>query len=70
MDCTVAYSPTPTGRSSLLFTKISAIKYSFHLAIKLKIVTVITAGRASGNIISQKVFTGPQPSMAAASSSA
>ena len=56
------------GRKLDLFAKIKAMKYSFHLPIKLKIDTVTIAGCAKGNIIFQKHWIGPQPSIAAASS--
>ena len=48
--------------------KISERKYSFQILLKLKMVTVIMPGCASGNMIFQKVFDWEQPSMAAASS--
>ena len=51
-------SPKATGLSFSEFTKSSERKYSFHIAMKLKIVTVTTPPCARGNTIFQKVFTG------------
>ena len=68
MEFIMEYKPTATGRNWLEFANINDIKYSFQTLIKLKIVTVITPEFAMGNIISQKVFIGPHPSIAAACS--
>ena len=48
--------------------KISEIKYSFQIFMKMKIPTVMIPGCASGNMILQNVIIGVQPSIAAASS--
>ena len=70
MELIMEYSPTATGRIRSEFPKIRDIKYSFHTLIKLKIVTVMIPGCAIGSIISQNVFVGEHPSIAAASSNA
>ena len=70
IELIMEYNPTAIGRSWSEFAKIREIKYSFHILIKLNIVTVIIPGCAIGSIISQKVFVGGQPSIAAASSNA
>ena len=51
-------SPSATGRSASEFTKRSERKYSFHIAMKLKIVTVLIPPLARGNTILQKVSMG------------
>ncbi len=51
-----------------MLAKIRAMKYSFQRVMKLKMVTVMIPGWARGSRMTQKVFMGPQPSMAAASS--
>ena len=70
MEFIMEYSPTATGRTLSEFPNIREMKYSFHILMKLNMVTVTIPGWAMGSIISQKVLTGGQPSMAAASSNA
>ena len=70
MELIMEYNPTATGRTLSELPNIREMKYSFQILIKLKMVTVTIPGWAIGSIISQKVFTGGQPSMAAASSNA
>ena len=62
------YSATLKDIFSVLPAKISAVKYSFHLPINWKITRVVTVEPASGNTIVQDARSGPQPSIAAASS--
>lgn len=70
MEFIMEYNPTATGRTLSEFPNIREMKYSFHILMKLNMVTVTIPGWAMGSIISQKVLTGGQPSMAAASSNA
>ena len=70
MELIMEYNPTAIGRSLSELAKIREMKYSFQILIKLKIVTVMIPGWAMGSMISQKVFVGGQPSIAAASSKA
>ncbi len=41
MELIMEYSPTATGRTLSELAKIREMKYSFHILIKLKIVTVM-----------------------------
>lgn len=70
MELIMEYNPTAIGRSLSELAKIREMKYSFQILIKLKIVTVMIPGWAMGSMISQKVFVGGHPSIAAASSKA
>ena len=70
MEFIMEYNPTATGRTLSEFPNIREMKYSFHILMKLNMVTVTIPGWAMGSIISQKVLTGGQPAMAAASSNA
>lgn len=55
---------------SLPLAKISAMKYSFQMFMKLKIVTVMMPGEAIGIMTFHMAFISEQPSIMAASASA